>query len=147
MGYTHYWTVKDMNKLEGALPQIAADLGAIQPHLPPLAGPMGEGEPEIGRRGIYFNGVSPEDCESFVLNARHGDYMPTQDGLFAFCKTRRNPYDLAVQVALVLTRWHAEKAVEVRSDGTIMEWEKACRLVEQELGYPVDPYFVLGEQP
>lgn len=70
--------------------------------------------------------------------------MPTQDGLFAFCKTRRNPYDQAVQVALGLTRWHAEKAVEVRSDGTITEWKAACQLIVRELGYPVDPFFVLG---
>lgn len=58
MGYTHCWTVKDLNKLEGALPQIAADLQTLLPHLPPLAGAMGEGEPEIGHQGIYFNGVT-----------------------------------------------------------------------------------------
>ncbi|MCL6528239.1 MAG: hypothetical protein K6T57_15375 [Thermaceae bacterium] len=42
--------------------------------------------------------MSPEDC-SFILNTPHGDYMRTQDGLFAFCKTNRRPYDRAVQVS------------------------------------------------
>ncbi|GEM88369.1 hypothetical protein [Meiothermus granaticius] len=96
MGYTHYWYVEH---LKGALPQIAADLHRLRPHLPPLAGPMGEGEPEIGSQGLYFNGVGPEDCESFVLDAQRKHYDPSPDGLFAFCKTNRRPYDRAVQVS------------------------------------------------
>jgi hypothetical protein len=147
MGYTHYWTVRDLDRLEQALPQVAADLGALRPQLPHLAGPMGEGEAKVGPQGLYFNGASPEDCESFILDARRSNYVPTADGLFGFCKTRRLPYDLAVKAALTLARWHAGKAVEVRSDGTVAEWADACRLVERELGYPVDPFFVLGETP
>lgn len=146
MGYTHYWTVRDLDGLEQSLPQIAADLEALRPQLPPLAGPMGEGEASIGPRGLYLNGISPEDCESFILDARRSNYIHTSSGLFGFCKTRRLPYDLAVQVALTLARWHAERAMEVRSDGTVAEWENACRLVERELGYPVDPFFVLEKE-
>lgn len=59
------------------------------------------------------------------------------------CKTQHRPYDLAVQVALVLTRWHVGPPVWVNSDGAVVEWKEACQLVERELGYPVDPFFVL----
>jgi hypothetical protein len=146
MGYTHYWYLKDMRAVERALPQVARDLRELLPQLPPLAGYDGEGAPTIEDREIAFNGVAPNDYESFLLTSTPEVYTQTEKGLFGSCKTERHPYDLAVQVALVLLKWHSEAiapdAVDVASDGNLVDWARACRLVEG-LGYPVDPIWVL----
>jgi len=113
---------------------------------PPLAGSLGQGKAKIGPKELVFNGPEPEDYESFVLSARLEDYDQTKQGLFAFCKTERRPYDRAVQVALTLLRWHAGEAVRVTSDGVLLDWQAAVGLVEKELGYPVDPFFVLERE-
>jgi hypothetical protein len=149
MGYTHYWYVKNTRAVEQALPLVAGDLRQLLPQLPPLAGWDGQGEPTLEAQEIAFNGVEPDDYETFRLEARPEGYRQTERGLFGFCKTERHPYDLAVQVALVLLKWHSEgvapDAVEVDSDGNLVEWGEACRLVEG-LGYPVDPIWVLGRE-
>ena len=146
MGYTHYWYIKDMQAVEQALPMVANDLRRLLPSLPPLAGWDGKGEPTLEAQEVAFNGVEPEDYETFRLEARPEGYRQTERGLFGFCKTGRHPYDLAVQVALALLKWHGEAtapgAVEVDSDGNLVEWVKACELVER-LGYPVDPIWLL----
>lgn len=146
MGYTHYWYVQDLALLKTRLPAIAADFQRLLPHLPPLAGSLGQGKAKIGPKELVFNGPEPEDYESFVLSARLEDYDQTKQGLFAFCKTERRPYDRAVQVALTLLRWHAGEAVRVTSDGGLLDWQAAVGLVEKELGYPVDPFFVLERE-
>jgi hypothetical protein len=149
MGYTHYWYVKNMWAVEQALPQVARDLKRLLPQLPPLAGWDGTGAPTIDDREIAFNGVEPDDYESFSLVSSPEGYTPTEKGLFGFCKTERRPYDLAVQVALVLLKWHSEAiapdAVEVASDGNLADWRRACQVVES-LGYPVDPVWALGRK-
>jgi hypothetical protein len=147
MGYTHYWYVKDTQTLELALPLVAGDLKRLLPQLPPLAGWDGTGTPTIGDREIVFNGVRPDDYETFFLVPDPEAYTKTEKGLFGFCKTGRRPYDLAVQVALALLKWHGEAiapgAVRLASDGDLTDWDRACRMVEG-LGYPVDPVWALG---
>jgi hypothetical protein len=147
MGYTHYWYVKDTQTLKMALPLVAGDLKRLLPQLPPLAGWDGTGTPTIGDREIAFNGVRPDDYETFLLVPEPEAYSKTEKGLFGFCKTGRRPYDLAVQVALTLLRWHGEAiapgAVRLASDGDLADWDRACRMVEG-LGYPVDPAWALG---
>ncbi len=147
MGYTHYWYIKDIQAVRRALPLVASDLRHLLPQLPPLAGWDGAGAPTIEDREIAFNGVSPNDYETFLLVSDPGAYINTERGLFGFCKTGRRPYDLAVQVALLLLKWHSEAiapgAVRLASDGDLADWDRACRMVEG-LGYPVDPMWALG---
>jgi hypothetical protein len=149
MGYTHYWYVKDVRTVERVLPQVAGDLRCLLPHLPPLAGWDGTGTPTIEDREIAFNGVRPDDYETFLLVPDPKEYTQSEKGLFGFCKTERRPYDLAVQVALVLLKWHSEAiapdAVRIASDGSPADWVRACQLVEG-LGYPVDPVWALGRK-
>jgi hypothetical protein len=49
----------------------------------------------------------------------------------------------------VILKWHSEAialdAVEVASDGNLVDWGRACQVVES-LGYPVDPIWVLGRR-
>jgi len=147
MGYTHYWYVKDVRVVELALPMVANDLRRILPQLPPLAGWDGAGAPTIEDWEIAFNGVRPNDYETFFLAPAPEAHTETERGLFGFCKTGRRPYDLAVQVALLLLKWHGEAiapdAVRLASDGDLADWDRACQIVEG-LGYPVDPVWALG---
>lgn len=148
MGYTHYWHVrpKDLPAIRKRLPSLVADFRRLLPHLPPLAGPLGEGEPVLGPSEVAFNGLAPEDYESFHFPPAEDEYR-TQDGLlFAFCKTERRPYDLAVTAFLTLARWHLGKKVQVTSDGGVRDWTEATTLVERKLGYPVDPFWVLDRK-
>ncbi len=63
MGYTHYWRVRD-GLDEEAFALLAADVKRLLPALEragvPLAGGLGEGDPEITPDRIWFNG--PRDC-------------------------------------------------------------------------------------
>jgi len=146
MGYTHYWYVKDIRAVERALPQVASDLRHLLPQLPPLAGWDGTGGPAIEDQEIAFNGAAPNDYETFLLTSSPEGYTQGEKGLFGSCKTERRPYDLAVQVALVLLKWHSEAiapdAVRLASDGNLVDWGRACQVVEG-LGYPVDPMWAL----
>lgn len=148
MGYTHYWRIKEPQALARAMPRIAADLKRLLPHLPPLAGPFGTGKPEIGEV-IAFNGVAPkDDYESFILDP----FEPVpewrkDEGHFAFCKTARRPYDLAVTATLLLARHHAGDAITVFSDGFVPEWLPAAHLIRKHLGYPISVFWALDRTP
>ena len=109
MGYTHYWYVRDLEAAARALPLVAADLRRLLPSLPPLAGWDGQGSPVLEEREVAFNGLVPDDYETFRLEARPEGYRQTERGLFGFCKTGRHPYDLAVQAALALLKWHRKE--------------------------------------
>lgn len=149
MGYTHYWRYKSsgIRTLEGATEMVARDLAVLLPALPPLAGPGGDGDPILYQDIIAFNGPRPHDYESFYFSPGDPDDLDG-DGFFGFTKTGpsyegRCPYDLAVMVALTLLCWHAPNDIKVSSDGNLMAWEPATRLVAKKLGYPVDPFYVL----
>ncbi|RIH81282.1 hypothetical protein [Calidithermus roseus] len=144
MGITHYWRVRP-EALEQALPAVARDLAALRPYLPPLQG-RGRGEEAVLQPDlVYFNGLEPADYEDFVLTPR--DH--TEDGrIFGFCKTgfvEQRPYGRAVMAALALLKWHCPEAA-VNSDLLVADWDEPCRLVVRQLGYPVDPFWVLERE-
>lgn len=148
MGYTHYWyiSLKATDALRERLPAIAEDFKALLPLVPPLAGPLGEGAPAFSAEEIAFNGPAPGDYESFIFPGHYS--LPEGGYLFGACKTgpseeERRPYDLAVQVALILARLHLGEAIRVRSDGHLASWVEAARVVEEGLSLPVDLYWIL----
>ncbi|MCS6868372.1 hypothetical protein [Thermus sp.] len=143
MGYTHYWLLREeeMERVMETLPLIVADFKKFLPHLPPLAGPQGKGKPEFGEDRVGFNGPEPDDYESFFFpDSRPEGFPYSEDSSwrFAFCKTGRRPYDLAVQVFLLLAKLHLGKAMRLRSDGSLVEWVPAAELVERVLGASLD---------
>lgn len=151
MGYTHYWRipVQALPLVGERLPAIAEDFRKLLPHLPPLAGPLGRGEPGFGPEEVAFNGPEPEDYETFAFPGLLRDGEPfVSEGFpeehFAFCKTGRRPYDLAVTAFLLVAKLHLEDLLQVRSDGDISEWAPAADLVEKVLRLPVDLMGVLG---
>lgn len=117
MGYTHYWDHPDITPAEWHV--LMADVRLIvRASDVPLAGPMGTGILEITPAEIAFNGVDPDDYESFVLTPESTD--------FDFCKTARRPYD-AVVGAVLLVAYATVTGFSVRSDGDIAgdDWADA----------------------
>ena len=67
--------------------------------------------------------------ESFNLSTNADDCK-------SFCKTAYKPYDLAVQVALIIANHHAK--VSVSSDGDQTAWHEAAMLCQHFLEYGGD---------
>jgi hypothetical protein len=72
-------------------------------------------------------------------------YSAREDGyFFGCCKTAFRPYDLAVQVFLVIAKQHLGNAMIVKSDGNMRQWQDAVRLCENVLSIGFD--FEFGDQ-
>ena len=106
MGYTHYWeqtrsfthdeweeTSKD---LKGILAYVEHQFGV------PLANAMGKPgtRPKIDQDNIVFNGLGDDSHETFAVNRqRQKAWISARPGA-DFCKTAREPYDVAVTACL-----------------------------------------------
>lgn len=93
-----------------------------------LAGPSGEpgSQPVIDALMIGFNGLAPDDYESFVLERAPAmpDYYndreklkARKEGIFSFCKTEYRAYDPVVVSVLDAARTIAPDAIVLSSDG------------------------------
>ncbi len=59
-----------------------------------------------------------------------------EDGRYLdFCKTAFKPYDLAVQVCLVIAAHHLGDGITVSSDGSLADWQDAIAVSQAVLGY------------
>ena len=145
MGYTHYWSHDenlDPSALIRALNDCREVAAAVQNRGIILRGPDGTGEPEVSELGIDLNGDGEESHETFSFPIR-GEDAQTAKRLYgcrwAFCKTARKPYDLAVCAMLLVFKHHLGDQVRLASDGRRRpdEWLPAERLVKDVLGYEV----------
>jgi len=107
-------------------------------------------------KGHWFAGASLEsrvcggDCshETFMLEQEMKnipDYKikelddPKNKGLvFEFTKTAYKPYDLAVNVALIIAKHYLKEGIMVSSDGEMNNWEEGMNLCQHFLGYGLD---------
>jgi len=134
MGYTHYWYRKP--KLDGPnFAKVSKDFMSILPSLGcEIAGSDGSGSPDITNDLIMFNGVGKYAHETFMLELESNSI---NDKLkFEFCKTARKPYDMAVQVCLLIAKYHFKNEFEVSSDGDMEDWEEAILLCEKHFKHP-----------
>lgn len=123
MGYTHYWEFKDNiapknfkdgeNKFARAAELIRKAYNKVTEMGIEIADGMGEGEPTISDREVYFNGKGDESCETFGIQAN--------DGKWNFCKTARRPYDLLVCVSLLAFKEAFGDDFSYKSDGITKE--------------------------
>ena len=133
MGYTHYWEQKrpyhpmawatlvtDVNKI------LVRKMPLVNGRPLALAGSFGEAGslPQLDANMIAFNGLAPEDYETFLLERE-----PEHGG--GFCKTGRRPYDIMVCLVLLIAYDYAPQYIEVSSDGTYEDWEPAVTLFTQ----------------
>jgi hypothetical protein len=111
----------------GSIVQHIADLGI------PLAGMYGNGKPKITQQGIELNGAGDDAHEALVILPRPP--TPAEDSwqarryaeqrfVWAFCKTVRKPYDVAVAAVLLRCHQLAPNAFVIGSDGF---WDEEWR--------------------
>lgn len=157
MGYTHYFYRNEVEHGKDAFARFVADVKTAYKRLPAtagssggyyndkplkIAGGNGTGKPVFNEDEICFNGNKKDDLwhETLyiprVFEFEGGDYGKHQrerferdKSIFAFCKTARKPYDLFVQVVLILYKQHFDDLVTIASDGKAGEWEVALRFV------------------
>ncbi|MDP2953380.1 MAG: hypothetical protein Q8O76_08715 [Chloroflexota bacterium] len=147
MGYTHYWSHDeelDHVALAHALVDVGKLVRVVQDRGVTLRGPGGTGEPALTEFGVAFNGDAKqgEDYESFSFPIQGEEAQrarPLHGGLWAFCKTARRPYDLAVCAVLLVFKHHLGAEMRISSDGgrEADEWLPAEALVKEVLGYEV----------
>lgn len=131
MGYTHYWRrEKEINQF--TFISILRDFQNVMPNLK-IA------EISLDQNEIAFDGIG-ETCETFVFERTFTPYYegqkPDESGrYYNFCKTARLPYDLAVQVALIIAKRHLGDNIKIASDGNPSEWTKAIWYCQDRLGY------------
>jgi hypothetical protein len=58
--------------------------------------------------------------------------------IFQFTKTAYKPYDLAVNVVLIIAKHYLGKKIKVSSDGEIENWQEGMQLCDHFLGYGLD---------
>jgi hypothetical protein len=137
VGYTHYWE-RPPHLAAQPFGRAVADCQRVLPQTSvPLAGSDGTGTPVFRPDAIIFNGVGDAMHETFAIRL---DELDPRDGrqVRSFCKTARLPYDLAVQLALIVFKHYLGQQLRVSSDGEEADWDAARQLCRQHLGYGGD---------
>jgi len=148
MGYIHNWFIKkeildvkkwnnvinDLEKLKMLLPKHSKSSGAYYALEPLIIKGVVLNENEIkfnGGNKIENGGNKIEDLahEDFHVS-RINKTIKNRNG---FCKTNRKPYDLYVQVVLIILRHHFEDDFIFRSDGDFEEWSEAFNFVRKHI--------------
>ena len=86
------------------------------------------------------------DCshESFCLLQKLSDSIWKQDDLkvgesiFQCTKTAYKPYDLAVNICLIIAKEHLGETIRIKSDGILEHWQEAIHLCQHFLEYGQD---------
>ena len=134
MGHTNYWK-RDFELPANALAAAVKDCKKIVERLNiPLGGRDGTGKPIFRADLIAFNGKAPGEYETFVIERMVSDHVD-EPKVFEFCKTNQLPYDLAVQVALIVLKHHLGQAIVISSDGNEPDWDQARKACQKWLGY------------
>jgi len=66
--------------------------------------------------------------------------------IFNFTKTAFKPYDLAVNVCLIIAKHYLKDQIKISSDGEISAWKDAMEICHYFLGYGKDFNFEEGEE-
>lgn len=92
MGYTNYWNLEKTTFPKEFLEDVKKIIDASIVDIVGWDGKEGT-TPIITEEEVSFNGLAPEDYESFYLGSEGG---------FGFCKTARLPYDEVVKAILIV---------------------------------------------
>ena len=130
MGYTHYWRQYDGFNSEKWDTLVQHSL-----HLQD-ASPAKLADVEMSDFQISFNGVSPQNHETFTLDRAMPppnltDRLPEKDHFFSFCKTAQKPYDLMVMCVLLVANALEPDVITYATDGAESDWQPAVDLVNK----------------
>ena len=130
MGYTHYWRQYDGFNSDkwDALVKHSLHLQA--------ASPVTLADVEMSDFEISFNGVAPQNHETFTLDRAMPppnltDRLPEKDHFFSFCKTAQKPYDLMVMCVLLVANALEPDVITYATDGAESDWQPAIDLVNK----------------
>jgi hypothetical protein len=138
VGYTHYWE-RPPHLPAQAFGRAVADCQRVLPETNvPLAGSDGTGPPDFRADAIIFNGVGTAMYETFDMRLEEEASRDGNRLVFSFCKTEHRPYDLAIQVALIVFKHYLRRQLRVTSDGDEADWDAARRFCQEHLGYGGD---------
>jgi hypothetical protein len=140
MGYTHYWYLnpkgneKKFNEAKLKMSTVILNNSDI------LANGMGDVNtvPTWGSK-VFFNGIDENSHETFALPETLSELdnisqaYVDDDFVFAFCKTRRKPYDIVVVACLVILKHYMGNDVKVSSDGDSEDWKDGLELARKAL--------------
>lgn len=135
MGYTHYWDQNKTVSVENWGKIVRATEVLLQ-NLPPtvklaLEYNRESEPPAVTKETIRFNGVGDRGCETFVITRKKRPLYEWEKNRLGrdirpdFCKTAREPYDLAVCVVLTFLQVFAGDCFEISSDGDKEDWAPA----------------------
>lgn len=141
MGYTHYFTRHKRRIVLSAWEQIVEDVGEILKHAQHVQGVTLAREydapgsaPAVTRNFIQFNGLGENGCETFIIRRlesgkiEYRDHNPLAD----FCKTAREPYDIAV-VAVLCYLCSVAETHTASSDGDLKDWTAGLEMAKLAL--------------
>ncbi len=143
MGYSHYWDVKPGAYEASAFSTFVARVGdVLGAATVSIAGPDGNGSPQLTDDLVSLNGAADEMCETlYIPRVVVAEDDPAR--VFNSCKTAWQPYDVVVTAILLLYRHQFPESVALSSDGEPEEWEPGCNLVKTACGFA--PEIVFGE--
>ncbi len=148
MGYTHYWYLnKKSEEVRGIeksrFNQAVIDMNMIVWTSSLVADEDGNGDPEIKRDEVRFNGLGDDSHETFHFEPFDIDETIRQPSLigreknFACCKTAQKPYDVVVTACLAVAAEVIGDGIDVSSDGEPEDWEDGVALASKVLGRDV----------
>ena len=152
MGYTHCYTIHDLNT-DLRVPEIAQDISRIiMASEIPIGGIPDHDhnittEPVLGPSRIIFNGVGDEACEDFSYppdpeRRRVNRLIGSPEG-WDHCETSRKTYDHVLCAAFITLKHHLGDNVKIESDGKFNQgdWQIAHRLYRQALRRELPQFF------
>lgn len=143
MGWTHNWqrpTELPQDKFARAVDDCRKVLQTVKV---PLGGFDGRGKPVFKDDAIVFNGAGRSGCEPFEIHQTEFDRRG-RDRCLSFCKTEHAPYDLCVQVVLIVLKHHVGDDLTVGSDGVDEDWNEARNICQGVLGYGAEFWLAEG---
>ncbi len=88
---------------------------------------------------VLFNGAGGLSCEDFVFPRIQVPRRQRPNGrAFSYCKTEHMPYDICVQIALIVLKHHLGSMITISSDADAEDWQKARDTCQSSLGYGSD---------
>jgi hypothetical protein len=143
MGYTHYYRIDNQGDQQVWSAAVLQAAKLLRDAPVPLANAYGEvgTDPEFNDKGVYFNGVEPNECETLVIptvlsTLTAQPWEEDKQRVFHFCKTREEPYDLVVTAVLATLAHYAPAIIDVSSDGDAPDWESGVQYARTKLGVP-----------
>lgn len=143
MGYTHYWAFKTPERKKGEAERIdklykkallecqriCKAYNKTATGLDRLSG--FSAHTKLGQYGgLEVNGKRENRHESFSMREH---YRQVLEEPFAFCKTARKPYDVAVTACLSVLKYRLGELISVSSDGNAEDWHAGVQLARSVL--------------